>query len=89
MQVNDNTICYRLAIATTRHGFPATPSRFPQRIGVEHPPRLAKRLRLGVAWANPLKRFEISVSLCKPKDWVYLKMTGVNEVFQTGGHLTL
>ena len=29
--------------------------------------RLAKRLRLGVAWANPLKRFEISVSLCKPK----------------------
>ena len=45
----------------------------------------AKRLRLSVAWANPLKRFEISVSLCKPKDWVYLKVTGVNEVFQTGG----
>ena len=41
------------------------------------------------AWANPLKRFEISVSLCKPKDWVYLKVTGVNEVLQTGGHLTL
>ena len=43
----------------------------------------AKRLRLSVAWANPLKRFEISVSLCKPK------VTAVNEVFQTGGHLTL
>jgi len=28
------------------------------------------------ASANPLKRFEISVSLCKPKDWVYLKVTG-------------
>jgi len=51
--------------------------------------RWAKRLRLSVAWANPLKRFEISVSLCKPKDWVYLKVTGVNEVLQTGGHLTL
>ncbi len=49
----------------------------------------AKQLRLSVAWANPLKRFEISVSLCKPEDWVYLKVTGVNEVFQTGGHLTL
>ncbi len=44
---------------------------------------------ISVAWANPLKRFEISVSLCMPKDWVYLKVTGVNEVFQTGGHLTL
>jgi hypothetical protein len=64
MQVTDNTIYYRLAIATTRHGFPATPSRFPQRIGVEHPPRLAKRLRLGVAWANPLKGFEISATVC-------------------------
>ena len=70
--------------------FPATSSRFPQRIGGEGTrPRWAKRLRLSVAWANPLKRFEISVSLCKPKDWVYLKVTGVNEVLQTGGHLTL
>jgi hypothetical protein len=69
----------------------ATSSQFQQRIGAKGNPcrRWAKRLRLSVAWANPLKRFEISVSLCKPKDWVYLKVTGVNEVFQTGGHLTL
>ena len=31
---------------------------------MEHPPRLAKRLRLGVAWANPLKGFEISATVC-------------------------
>ena len=69
----------------------ATSSQFEQRIGAKRNPccRWAKRLRLSGAWANPLKRFEISVRLCKPKDWVYLKVTGVNEVLQTGVHLTL
>ena len=92
-------MCKLLILSSLLHYSPGTKApillqlrvKFEQRIGAKRNPcrRWAKRLRFSVAWANPLKRFEISVSLCKPKDWVYLKVTGVNEVFQTGGHLTL
>ena len=84
MQITDNTACCNVILCDPVSIFAEYWSNWNSR------QLIAASGQLGIAWANPLKRFEISAIVSwMRKVRVLSERDGVVEVSQTAGHFKL